>query len=87
MAITSSAKKAIRVAERRSFFNVRRSEAAKKEIKAIRKLVLDKKFTEAKALLSKAYKLIDKAAKMNTWTKGAASRKKSRLSKLIKTAK
>lgn len=83
MAITSSAKKAIRTTIRRTVFNVRRSEAAKKIIKDIRKLVTEKKVKEAGALLSKAYKAIDKAAKMNTWTKGAASRKKSRLARLI----
>jgi len=87
MAITSSAKKAIRNAARRTIFNVRRSDAAKKVIKDIRKLVGEKKVSEAKALLSSAYKAIDKAAKMNTWTKGAASRKKSRLAKLLKKSK
>lgn len=87
MAITSSAKKAIRVAVRRSVFNTQRKDLAKKAVKDIRKLVAGKKFDEARALLSKAYKFIDKAAKMNTWTKGAASRKKSRLAKLINKAK
>jgi small subunit ribosomal protein S20 len=87
MAITSSAKKAIRNAARRTIFNVRRSDAAKKVIKDIRKLVGEKKVIEAKALLSSAYKAIDKAAKMNTWTKGAASRKKSRLARLLKKSK
>lgn len=84
MAITSSAKKAIRNSVRRAVFNVRRSETAKKLIKDIRKLVGEKKVSEAGALLSSAYKAIDKAAKMNTWTKGTASRKKSRLARLIK---
>jgi ribosomal protein S20 len=87
MAITSSAKKAIRVAARRSVFNARRSDAAKEVVKEIRKFVSLKKFSEATALIPKAYKLIDKAAKMNTWTKGAASRKKSRLVKLVNKAK
>jgi len=87
MAITSSAKKAIRVASRRAVFNVERSESAKKTIKEIRKFAASKKFSEAAALLPKAYKLIDKAAKMNTWTKGAASRKKSRLAKLLNKTK
>ncbi len=87
MAITSSAKKAIRVAERRTVFNMRRSDAARKVIKELRKLVTEKKVKEAAALLSKAYKAIDKGAKMNTWTKGAASRKKSRLARLIKRSR
>lgn len=87
MAITSSAKKAIRNTVRRTIFNVRRSDTAKKLIKDIRALVSEKKVAEAQALLSKAYKAIDKAAKMNTWKKGAASRKKSRLAKLIRRTK
>ena len=87
MAITSSAKKAIRVAERRTVFNVRRSDTARKVIKDLRKLVSEKKLKEAAGLLPMAYKAIDKAAKMNTWTKGAASRKKSRLAQFIKRTK
>ncbi|MBU6390278.1 30S ribosomal protein S20 [Patescibacteria group bacterium] len=87
MAITSSAKKAIRVAARRAVFNLRRSEAAKKVIKEIRKLAGQKKTTEAQILIAKAYKAIDKAAKMNTWNKAAAARKKSQLAKLIRSIK
>lgn len=87
MAITSSAKKAIRTAFRRTVFNIRRSDTARKVIKDIRKLVAEKKVKEAHNLLASAYQAIDKAAKMNTWTKGAASRKKSRLAQLIKRAK
>jgi small subunit ribosomal protein S20 len=87
MAITTSAKKANRNTARRTVFNVRRSDAAKKVIKDIRKLVAEKKVSEAKALLASAYKAIDKAAKMNTWTKGAASRKKSRIARLLKKSK
>ena len=87
MAITSSAKKTIRNSARRRVFNARRSDAARELVKKIRKFVSGGKVSEAKALLSNAYQAIDKAAKMNTWTKGAASRKKSRLAKLIKKAK
>lgn len=87
MAITSSAKKTIRNSARRRVFNARRSDAARELVKKIRKFVSGGKVSEAKALLSGAYQAIDKAAKMNTWTKGAAARKKSRLAKLIKKAK
>lgn len=87
MAITSSAKKAIRAAARRTVFNLRRKEAARKVIKEIRTLVSAKKGSDAQALLSKAYKAIDKAAKMHTWNKAAAARKKSRLAKLVAKAK
>lgn len=84
MAITSSAKKAIRVSLRRRVFNLRRMNAVRKVTKNIRKLVSDKKMSEAEALLPQAYKAIDKAAKMNTFSKSAAARKKSRLAMLIK---
>lgn len=87
MAITSSAKKAVRVAARRRVFNARRSNAARKVLKDIKKLVSEKKAKEAQGLLPKAYQAIDKAAKMNTWTKGAAARKKSRLARFIAKAK
>lgn len=87
MAITSSAKKAIRVAKRRTVFNLRRKDAAKKIIKDIRKLVGEKKVSDAEKMLATAYKAIDKAAKMNIFNKVAASRKKSRLAKLIQRGK
>lgn len=87
MAITSSAKKAIRNSLRRRVFNARRNDAAKELVKKIRKFASSGKVSEVKALLPNAYQAIDKAAKMNTWTKGTAARKKSRLAKLIKKAK
>lgn len=87
MAITTSAKKAIRVAARRGVFNAKRNDAARSVIKDIRKLIGEKKAKEALALLPKAYQALDKAAKMNTLTKGTASRKKSRLAAAIKRVK
>ena len=44
------------------------------------------KVKEANALLPKAFQALDKAAKGNTIKDGAASRKKSRLNKLVKKA-
>ena len=55
-------------------------------IKAIEKLIFSKKVKEALALIPKAYKAIDKAAKGNTIKKGAADRKKSRLMALVNKA-
>lgn len=55
-------------------------------VKKIKKLVAEKKATEAKAMLSSAYKAIDKSAKIGYIKKNNASRKKSRLSALIKKA-
>jgi len=53
----------------------------------MKKLVGGGKLSEAKALLSKAYAAIDKAAKMNTFHKNTAARKKSQLAKLTAAKK
>lgn len=84
MAITSSAKKAYRASLRKRVFNLARTKKVKDVTKEIRTLVVAKKVKEAEALLAKAYQALDKAAKMHTITKNTASRKKSRLAKLIK---
>lgn len=87
MPITSSAKKALRVSKRKAVFNARRKDILKDVVKRIRKFVTDKNTKAAVALLAEAYKAIDKAAKTNLIKKNTASRKKSRLSKLIKKSK
>ncbi len=87
MAITSSAKKAHRASLRKRVFNLRRKQAINEAVKNIKKLVLEKKLTEAAKLLPLAYKAYDKAAKEHTIRKGAADRKKSRLAHFIQTAK
>ncbi len=87
MAITSSAKKAIRAGERKAVFNVRRKRAYKEAIKEIEKLLKDNKVAEAEKKVSLAYKAIDKAAKMGTIHKNAAARTKSRLVAKIKKVK
>lgn len=86
MAITSSAKKAIRNADKKRVFNLRRTREVKEVTKEIQTLLSEGKVVEAKKLLPTAYKKIDKAAKMNTFKKNTASRKKSRLSAMIKKA-
>ncbi|OGG47191.1 30S ribosomal protein S20 [Candidatus Kaiserbacteria bacterium RIFCSPHIGHO2_01_FULL_49_13] len=87
MAITRSAKKAIRSAARKRVFNLRRKNAIQDVTKQIRKLVAAGKKKEAQALLPKAYQALDKAAKTNYLKKNAAARKKSRLAALIKKSK
>lgn len=87
MAITSSAKKAIRTAGRRSVFNARRMDAVRTITKDIKKLVGAGKIADAKALLANAYAVIDKSAKMHTFHKNTASRKKSQLAKLTAVKK
>jgi len=81
--ITKSAKKALRQSKKRRQRNLRRLKAMRNILKNIRKLVLENKKKEAKELLPKAYKAIDKAAKAGVIKKNTASRKKSRLTKLV----
>jgi small subunit ribosomal protein S20 len=83
MPITKSAKKAIRVSARKKSYNDRHKKAIKEIMKKVAKLAkTDKK--EAEKILSSAYKTIDKAAKRGVIKKNNASRKKSRLAKLLK---
>ncbi|MBU6414915.1 30S ribosomal protein S20 [Patescibacteria group bacterium] len=84
MPITKSAKKALRQSKRRQKQNLKRKEAFRDALKKIKTLVEEKKFDEAKKLIPQAYKSLDKAAKTNAIKKNTASRKKSRLMKLIK---
>ena len=84
MAITTSAKKAIRGSQRKKVFNDRRKKALKEAVKEVRTLVASKDKKAVSAALSKAYQAIDKAAKTNFIKKNTASRKKARLSALAK---
>ncbi|MEI7480550.1 MAG: 30S ribosomal protein S20 [bacterium] len=83
MPIIQSAKKALRNSKHKKVFNLRRKNIVSKEIKELRALVSVKKMKEAQALLPKAYKALDKAAKIDLIKKNTASRLKSRLSALI----
>ncbi|MBX4215518.1 30S ribosomal protein S20 [Candidatus Parcubacteria bacterium] len=87
MALTSSAKKAIRVAARKRVFNDRRKKTMKELVKEVRSLVAEKKYAEAKKLLPEAYQAVDKAMKRGVIKKNAAARTKSRLSAAIKKVK
>jgi len=88
MPITSSAKKALRQSVTRKARNLQRKKKIKNLVKEVRVLVEQKKIEEAKKLLPQIYKALDKTAKKGTIKKNTASRKKSRLTKLLnKTAK
>ena len=87
MPITSSAKKALRASKIKHVYNVRRADEVSSEVKAIKKLVAEKKYKEAMKILPLAYAALDKAAKQGTIKKNNASRKKSRLSAMIKKIK
>ncbi len=87
MPITKSAKKAIRVGERKRVFNLRRKKAYDSAVLDVKKLVKAGKGKEAVEALKTAYKALDKAAKGKTIKKNTASRKKARLASLVKKAK
>ena len=84
MAITSSAKRAIRTSARKRVFNVRRLDTMRESIKDVKKLVVAKNFTEAEQSLATVYKAIDKAAKRGVIKKNTAARKKSRVVALLR---
>lgn len=84
MPITQSAKKALRQSKRRRARNIARQEAFRTVLKRIKKLLIDKKFSEAEKLIPDAYQALDKAAKTGVIKKNNASRKKSRLMKWFK---
>jgi small subunit ribosomal protein S20 len=83
MAITKSAKRALKKSLKRRERNLKRKELLKKAKKEFLKLIEAKKLEEAKQLLPKLYKLLDKAAKVNLIKKNKASRLKSRLTKKL----
>jgi small subunit ribosomal protein S20 len=83
MAITKSAKKAIRQNKRRRANNLVYLNKIKSLVKETKALVLQNKMKEAKELLPKVYQILDKAAKVGVIKKNTASRKKSRITKII----
>lgn len=83
MPVTKTAKRALRVSINKKAINDRTKKVLKEEIKKVVKLAKDDKKT-AKAELSKAYSVIDKAAKRGIIKKNNASRKKAQLSKMTK---
>jgi small subunit ribosomal protein S20 len=83
MAITSSAKKAIRASAKKRVFNLRRKDSLTDASKMLLKAVAAKDVSGAEKLLSEAYKAIDKAMKRGVIKKNTAARKKSRLALAI----
>ena len=82
MAISKSAKKASRQSEKRKKHNLIVKNRIKKLEKGIRLFLSQKKITEAKDLLPRIFKALDKASKDGVIKKNKASRKKSQMSKL-----
>lgn len=83
MPITKSAKKALRQSARRKIRNVQRKEKIKSLFKEVKSLIFQKEIEGAKKLLPQVYELLDKAAKTGLIKKNTASRKKSRMARLI----
>ncbi|MDP1629397.1 MAG: 30S ribosomal protein S20 [bacterium] len=83
MPITKSAKKALRQNIRRRARNIRRKELLKKTLKKFKGFASAKKTKEAKEFLPEVYEILDKAAKWGIIKKNAASRKKSRLARML----
>ena len=103
MAITKAAKKAIRQSQRRKIRNLKKNKSLKSLLKKVATLITqasakggeeglasstsEKKIGEAKKLLPKTYKLLDKAAKTGLIKKNTASRKKARITKAVERIK
>ena len=84
MPITTSAKKALRSSKRRMQFNIAKKELINKTLKQIKKLVSEKKLKEARDFMPQVQKILDKSVKTGLLKMNTASRKKSRISALIK---
>lgn len=84
MPITRSAKKAHRASLKKRAFNIKRKDKVSDTVKSLKKLVAagDKKGAAEK--IKEVQKALDKAVKGKTIAKNTASRRKSRLSKLVK---
>ena len=78
MPITTSAKKALRQSKKRGIRNKQVRVKVRDVIKEVRKLVSQKP-EDARLLLPKLYKTLDKAVKVGVMKKNTASRTKSRL--------
>ncbi len=83
MPIIKSAKKALKQSIKRKERNLVKKKAIKSTLKEIKKNVEKKDIGSAKTLLPKFYKAVDKAAKTGLIKKNNASRKKSRITKMV----
>jgi len=84
MSVTKGAKKAHRSSLRKRVHNLRRKKVVSQSIKSFKKLVAEGNTKEAEMMLRQVQSALDKAVKGKTIKKNTASRKKSRLTKLVK---
>jgi len=83
MPITISAKRALRESSKKRKANAQKKIILKKIKKDFLKLIENGKIEDAKKMLQKAYKILDKAAKVNLIKKKKVMREKSRLAKKV----
>jgi small subunit ribosomal protein S20 len=83
MPITISAKRALRESLKKRKANSQKKVVLKKFKKDFLKLIESNKIAEAKKMLPKAYKILDKAAKVNLIKKNKGAREKSRFAKKV----
>ncbi len=84
MANTSSAKKATRVASRRTIINKNRLSAVRSSVRKVEEAVVAGKKADAEAALKAAAPALARGAQKGVMHKNAASRKISRLAKRVK---
>jgi small subunit ribosomal protein S20 len=72
-----------RVDKKRHLYNLRVKRNLMSAIKKFKRLLQAKNIAEAKSQLNKVFSSLDKAAKKKTIHKNLASRKKSRLARLL----
>ena len=87
MPIITSAKKALRVAERKQVFNARRKNKIDSVLKDLKKLLKENKVKDAEKMLPEMYKAIDKAVKIKFLKKNTGARLKSRITTLVNKTK
>jgi len=80
---TKSAMKAMRQSLRRRVRNIKTKDVFRSAVKEVKKFVDAGKKSDAMEAMKKAMSALDKAAKKHVIHKNNASRKKSRLSKMI----
>lgn len=83
MPIKKAAKKAVRQSEKRRIRNRVQRQKLRDLLKEVRGFISQNKINEAKKILPKVYKILDKAAKTDLMKKNTVSRIKSRISKAL----
>lgn len=83
MAVTKTAKRAIRSAANRKVVNDKKKKTMKESVKLTRSLILQKDKKGSEKNLPATFAALDKAAKRGIIKKGTADRKKSRLAKAV----